>query len=119
LLAYIYDDLLDVDWRGLVACHGSAAVIPEAREVMRRAYREWRRARDVERIAHVLGQLSDRQLRLIGMSRVNLFMDIEALVARNDVLREYAAIFGDPAPQLAYRTPRAELPPPATAGSAG
>lgn len=113
MLAYIYDDLLDVDWRGLVACHGSAAVIPEARQVIGRAYREWRRARDVERIAHVLGQLSDRQLRLVGMSRMTLVTDIEALVAQNDVLREYAAIFGDSALQLTHRTPKAELPPPA------
>lgn len=115
MLAYIYDDLLDVDWRGLVACHGSAAVIPEARQVIGRAYREWRRARDVTRIANVLAQLSDRQLRLIGISSTTLITDIETLVARNEVLREYAEIIGKPTVQLTYRPPTAELPPPAAA----
>jgi hypothetical protein len=115
MLAYIYDDLLDVDWRGLVACHGSAAVIPEARLVIGRAYRQWRRARDVERIADLLSQLSDRQLRLLGISRVTLVTDIEGLLARNDVLREYHDRLGEQALKLASGSPKAELPPPAAA----
>jgi hypothetical protein len=113
MLAYIYDDLADVDWRHLVACRGSAAVIPEARQIIGRAYREWRRARDVTRIAEVLGKLSDRQLRLLGLSSTTLVTDIEALVARNDVLRDYGELYAEPTLRLTYRTPRAELLPPA------
>ncbi len=100
MLGYIFDDLLAVDWRGVVACHGSAAVIPQARQVIGRAYREWRHDRDVTRIADVLGQLSDRQLRLLGLNRATLVTELETVVASNAAQREYAEIGREPTLRL-------------------
>jgi uncharacterized protein YjiS (DUF1127 family) len=57
---------------------------------LRDAWRAWRRERDIRAIERALGELSERQLNLIGMSHGSIEADVSGLVDRTDAGRAIA-----------------------------
>ncbi len=57
---------------------------------LRRAWRVWRHERDVRAIERALGGLSERQLKLIGMSHGSIEADVSGLIDRTDAGRAIA-----------------------------
>ncbi len=92
--------------------HGSACgsdVAERPKTSLQDAYRNWREERDISAIEQALGQLSERQLNLIGMSRKTLCGDVSGLIDRAEagrqIVDEILYIVDD-------RPRRVPLPPP-------
>lgn len=111
MLLSLYDNLTAVDWSSVVKHRGLAAFWPVARETVDRTYQEWRRERDLNAIANALHELSDRQLKLIGMKRATIDRDVSALASwyqaharRTSALRPLLT-GGDPTPTRRHDRP--------------
>lgn len=77
---------------------------------LRDAYEFWREDRDVQAIERALGQLSERQLNLIGMSHTSLRSDVATLIDRAE---EGRAIVDDVLRLVDHSPSRVPLRPPA------
>jgi len=89
MFASLYCNFIEVDWTNVARRDGVGALWPTARDAVARSYREWRRERDLAAVADALHELSDRQLRLIGMQRETVDQDVSALadwIAARDAL---------------------------------
>ncbi len=85
----LFTNVIEIDWAHVARRDGVGALWPAARQAVSKSYREWRRERDLDTIADALHELSDRQLRLIGMQRDTVDRDVSALaeyIEARDVL---------------------------------
>lgn len=115
MLVALYDNFTGIDWAGEARRKGLTALWPVARATVARTYQDWRRERDLAAVADALHELSDRQLRLIGMRRASVDDDVEALaewVAERELgTRQLIRIAQSDAPapaRLTYAEPVAE-----------
>lgn len=97
MLATLYTNIVEINWAHVARRDGVAALWPTARRAVNESYREWRRERDLDAVADALHELSDRQLRLIGMQRDTVDRDVGALaewVEARDALCNGAGSWG-------------------------
>jgi uncharacterized protein YjiS (DUF1127 family) len=94
MFATLYANLTEIDWGRVARRDGVGALWPTARATVRQSLREWRRERDLEAIADALHELSDRQLKLIGMQRATIDRDVLELSEWVEDHADMAATYG-------------------------
>jgi hypothetical protein len=94
MFATLFANLTDIQWGRVARRDGVGALWPTARETVRRSFQEWRRERDLETIADTLHELSDRQLKLIGMQRATIDRDVLELSEWVEDHADMAATYG-------------------------